>query len=57
MCESCAVGYFLLDLGDIDCFQCSCSSVGSIPGSNCDKITGECACKIANGIGGTRYVN
>ncbi len=54
MCERCAVGYFLLDLGDIDCFMCNCDPIGSIPGSNCDKITGECTCKIANGIGGTR---
>ncbi len=53
-CETCAVGFFFLNLNNIDCFECKCHPFGSIPGSNCNSITGECACKISNGIGGTR---
>ncbi|CAF0916506.1 unnamed protein product, partial [Brachionus calyciflorus] len=53
-CESCAVGFFFLNLNGIDCLECACDPYGSIPGSNCDSLTGECVCKVANGIGGTR---
>lgn len=53
-CETCANGFFFLNLNEIDCFECACDPAGSIPGSNCDSLTGECVCKIANGIGGTR---
>ena len=53
-CETCAVGFFFLNLNGIDCFECACDPAGSIPGSNCDSLTGECVCKVANGIGGTR---
>ena len=52
-CETCATGYFYLGVNDIDCEQCNCDPVGSIPGSNCNSLTGECSCKVGNGIGGT----
>ncbi len=53
-CETCAVGFFFLNLNGIDCLECNCDPIGSIPGSNCDSLTGECSCKVSNGIGGTR---
>lgn len=53
-CETCALGYFFLNLNGIDCFECACDPIGSVPGSNCDSLTGECVCKTSNGIGGTR---
>lgn len=53
-CESCAAGFFLLNLNGIDCLECNCDPIGSVPGSICNSLTGECTCKIANGIGGTR---
>ncbi len=27
---------------NLDCFECNCDPIGSIPGSVCDKLTGEC---------------
>ena len=53
-CESCALGFFDLNLNNVDCAACTCDQAGSIPGSNCDSITGECVCRVSNGIGGTR---
>jgi usherin len=53
-CETCALGFFFLNLNGIDCFECNCDPIGSVPGSNCDSLTGECVCKTSNGIGGTR---
>lgn len=53
-CETCAVGFFFLNLNNIDCLECNCDPIGTIPGSNCDSLTGECTCKLTNGIGGTR---
>lgn len=53
-CETCALGFFFLNLNGIDCFECNCDPIGSVPGSNCDSLTGECVCKSSNGIGGTR---
>ena len=41
-CESCTVGYFLVNVAEVDCLECNCDSVGTIPGSTCDKFTGEC---------------
>jgi hypothetical protein len=53
-CQICDEGYFFLNFNGIDCFPCSCDPAGSIPGSICDNLTGECVCKVANGISGTR---
>lgn len=53
-CETCALGFFFLNLNGIDCLECNCDPIGSVPGSNCDSLTGECVCKTSNGIGGTR---
>ncbi len=48
-CDSCGPGYFYLNailmrlnrttdaFSDIDCYECNCDPVGSIPGSSCIK--------------------
>lgn len=45
-CESCGAGYFYLGFNGIDCLTCDCDPIGTIPGSTCDPITGECTCKV-----------
>ena len=49
-CESCAAGYFYLGFNGIDCITCDCDPIGTIPGSTCDPITGECTCKVSTEI-------
>lgn len=53
-CDYCIVGYFLINADNVDCLQCGCDPVGTVAGTFCDKNTGECVCKVYNGIGGTR---
>ena len=53
-CGTCADGFFLLNLSGIDCQACICDPFGTVPGTTCNPNTGECTCKLANGIGGTR---
>lgn len=51
-CESCPFGYFLVVLDFAECIKCECHPTGSVPGTSCDSRTGECFCKVYNGVGG-----
>ena len=51
-CDYCIVGFFLV-LGS-ECLKCGCDPAGTVAGTICNKNTGECVCKIYNGIGGSR---
>ncbi|ELU01149.1 hypothetical protein CAPTEDRAFT_219707 [Capitella teleta] len=45
-CNECTAGFYDLDIGlVIGCKSCQCNPAGTVPGSQCDKLSGQCVCK------------
>ena len=48
LCDECMNGFY--GLADDGCRLCECNDAGTVPGTHCDKDTGQCVCK-ANAMG------